>query len=63
MTQRPSSIPATTSMRQEWLAESANHLPHRNDRDRTERFETLDAGALLTDLQRAALRWVSFFEA
>lgn len=62
MSQRTSSVPPTTSIRQEWLPESANHLPHRNDHDRTERFETIDASASLTDLQRLALRWVSFFD-
>jgi hypothetical protein len=62
MTQRPSSIPRTTSIQPEWLRESADQLPRRNDPDSTHRFETIDATALLTDLQRAALRWVSFFD-
>ena len=62
MMQRPRSIPRTISIQQEWPRESADQLPRRNVRDSTDRFETNDANALLTDLQRAALRWVSFFD-
>lgn len=59
--QRTSSTPHTTS-RQEWLPESAHRVPGRDDRDATEQFATSDASALLTELQRTALRWLAFFD-
>ena len=62
MTTGTSSIPRMTSIQEEWLREPAQQLTRRNDSDTTERFEALDGIARLTDLQRAALRWLAFFD-
>lgn len=62
LTRRTSSIPGATWIQEEWPRESADQLPRRNDRDGTDRFETIDASASLTDLQRTALRWLAFFD-
>jgi hypothetical protein len=62
VTKRTSSIRRITSTQEEWLREPVEQLTHRNDGDTRGRFETVDGSALLTDLQRAALRWLSFFD-
>ena len=61
-TQRTSSLPRTTSIQQAWPRVSAHQLPHRSDRDSTDRFASSDVSTLLTDLQRTALRWIAFFD-
>jgi len=47
---------------EERFLEPVEQLTRRNDGDATYRVETDDATALLTDLQRAALRWLSSFD-
>ena len=62
MTNGTISIPAMTSIQEERLREPVEQLTRRNDGDTTDRFETVDGSALMTDLQRAALRWLSSFD-
>lgn len=62
MTKRSSSIPRMTSIEEEWLREPVQQLTGRKDEGTTDRFEHADRSASLTDLQRAALRWLSFFD-
>ena len=47
---------------EEWFLEPVEQLTRRNDGDATHRFETDDGSVLLTDVQRAALRWLSSFD-
>lgn len=56
MTQR------TASVQPEWLLEVLEQLTRRDADETPDRLETGDPGVLLTDLQRAALRWVSSFD-
>ena len=56
------SIPRMASTQEEWLLEPVEQPTRRNDGDTRYRFETDDGSALLTDLQRAALRWLSSFD-
>ena len=62
MTKRTNSIPRMTSMEEEWLREPVEQLTGRNHGNTANRFETSDRSVLLTDLQRAALRWLAFFD-
>jgi hypothetical protein len=62
MTKRMTSIPPMASIQEESLLEPVEQLPGRNDSDSRRRFETDDGSALLTDLQRVALRWLSSFD-
>lgn len=48
-----------TSMQPEWLRELLEPLTRRDVSEIPDRVETGDGGVLLTDLQRAALRWLS----
>ena len=52
---------AHTASIQEELFEPVEQLPKRNDGD-AYRSKTGDQSDLLTDLQRAALRWLSSFD-
>ena len=56
------SIPRMASTQEEWLLGPLEQLTPRNDGDPTYRFETNYGSALLTDLQRAALKWLSSFD-
>ena len=56
------SIAHTASIQEERRRESVEQLTRCNDGDTTYRFETDDGSALLTDLQRVALRWLSSFD-
>lgn len=56
MTQR------TTSVQPEWLLEVFEQLSRRDADEIPGRLETGDPSALLTDVQRAALRWISSFD-
>jgi hypothetical protein len=47
---------------EEWFLKPVEQLTRRNDGDATHRFDTDDGSALLTDFQRAALRWLSSFD-
>jgi len=47
---------------EERFLEPVEQLTRRNDGDATYRVETDDGSALLTDLQRAALRWLASFD-
>jgi hypothetical protein len=62
MTKRMTSIPPMASIHEEWLLEPMEQLSGRNDGDTRRRFEPDDGSALLTDLQRVALRWLSSFD-
>jgi len=62
MTKRRTSIPPIATIQEDWPLEPVERLTGRNDGDIRRRFETDDASALLTDLQRAALRWLSSFD-
>jgi hypothetical protein len=62
MRKRASPIPRMTSKPEEWLPGPVEPLIRRHDGDTTDRFATVDGSASLTDLQRAALRWLSFFD-
>ena len=62
MAKHKTSIPPGTPRHDEWFLEPVEQLTRRNDGDATYRVETDDATALLTDLQRAALRWLSSFD-
>ena len=62
MAKHMTSIPRVASTQEEWLLEPVEQLTRGNDGDTTYRFETGDGNALLTDLQRAALRWLSSFD-
>jgi hypothetical protein len=46
----------------EWLLEPVEQLTRRGDGDTTYRFVTDDGSVLLTDLQRAGLKWLSSFD-
>jgi hypothetical protein len=56
------SIPPEAPIQEEWLLEPVAQQTRRNDGDATYRFETDDGSALLTELQRAALKWLSSFD-
>jgi hypothetical protein len=56
------SIPRVASTPEEWLLEPVEQLTRGDDGDTTYRFEIDDGHALLTDLQRAALKWLSSFD-
>jgi hypothetical protein len=58
MTSKPPKVP----IQEEWLPEPVEQQTRRNDGDTPYRFETDDGSALLTDLQRAALRWLASFD-
>ena len=62
MAKHTTSIPPKGSIQEEWLLEPVEQQTRRNDGDTTYRFETDDGSALLTELQRAALRWLSSFD-
>jgi hypothetical protein len=62
MAKHMTSIPPKASLQEEWLLEPVEQETRRDDGDTTYRFETDDGSALLTDLQRAALRWLSSFD-
>jgi hypothetical protein len=64
MAKHMTSMPPKASIEivEEWLLEPVERQTRRNDGDTTQRFETRDGSALLTDLQRAALRWLSSFD-
>lgn len=62
MVKHMTSMPRKPSIQEEWLLEPVQQLTRRNDGDTTYRFEAEDGSALLTDLQRAALRWLSSFD-
>ena len=62
MAKHMTSIPPVAPIKEEWLLEPAEQLTRRKDGDTKYRFETDDGSALLTDLQRAALRWLSSFD-
>ena len=62
MAKHTTSIPPEGPIQEEWLLEPEEPLTRRNDGDSTYRFETDDESALLTDLQRAALRWLASFD-
>jgi hypothetical protein len=53
---------ASIEIEEEWLLEPVEQQNRRNDGGTTYRFETDDGSALLTELQRAALRWLSSFD-
>jgi hypothetical protein len=66
MTKHMTSIPPKASIRdsiqEEWLPEPAEQQTRRNDGETRYRFETDDGSDVLTELQRAALRWLSSFD-
>ena len=62
MEKHMTSIPPKASIEEEWLLEPVEQQTRRNDGDATHRLETDDGSALLTELQRAALRWLSSFD-
>jgi hypothetical protein len=62
MAKHMTSIPPKAPIQEEWLPEPVGQLLHRGDGDTTYRSETDDGSAVLTDLQRAALRWLSSFD-
>jgi hypothetical protein len=62
MTKRVTSIPPKASIQEERPLEPVEQLTGRDDGDSSRRFETDDGSALLTDLQRVALRWLSSFD-
>jgi hypothetical protein len=62
MAKYTTSIPPEAPIQEEWLLEPVEQQTRRNDGDTTYRFETDDGGAVLTELQRAALRWLSSFD-
>jgi hypothetical protein len=62
MTKRMTSIPPMASIQEEWLLEPVEQFTGRNESDARRRFETDDGSAMLTDLQRVALRWLSSFD-
>lgn len=47
---------------EEWLLEPMEQLTRRGDADTTSRLVTDDGSVLLTDLQRAGLKWLSSFD-
>jgi hypothetical protein len=55
------SIPRTPSIQEERPVAPVEQLTRRNDGD-TYRSKTDDRSELLTDFQRAALRWLSSFD-
>ena len=61
MAKQVTSTPTGASIQEEWLFER-EQLTRRNDGDTTYRFEIDEGSASLTDLQRAALRWLSSFD-
>lgn len=56
------SIPRVASTQEEWLLEPLEQPTRGDDGDTAYRFDIGDGNALLTDLQRAALRWLSSFD-
>ena len=63
MAKHMTSIPVEVPIQdEEWFLEPVEQLTRRNDGDATYRFETYDGSPVLTDLQRAALRWLSSFD-
>jgi hypothetical protein len=50
------------SIQEESLLEPVEQFTGRNESDARRRFETDDGSAMLTDLQRVALRWLSSFD-
>jgi hypothetical protein len=62
MAKHMTSIPPKASIQEEWLPEPVEQQTRRNGGDTTYRFETDDGSAVLTELQRAALRWLSSFD-
>ena len=62
MEKHMTSIPPKASIQEEWLLEPVEPQTRRNGGDTRYRFESDDGSALLTDLQRAALRWLSSFD-
>lgn len=62
MTKRSSPIPPVNSMQREWLRDPVERAAVRHDVATKDRFEAVDGNALLTDLQRTALRWLAFFD-
>jgi hypothetical protein len=62
MAKHMTSIPPKVPIQEEWLLEPVEQQTRRNDGDATYRFETEDGSAVLTELQRAALRWLSSFD-
>jgi len=63
MAKHITSIPPRAPMHdEERFLEPVEQLTRRNDGDATYRVETDDGSALLTDLQRAALRWLASFD-
>ena len=63
MAKHMTSIPAAAQIKdEEGFLEPVQQLTRRNDADATHRAETDDGSALLTDLQRAALRWLASFD-
>jgi hypothetical protein len=60
MAKHLTSIPPAAQIKdEEGFLEPVQQLTRRNDGDATYRAETDDGSALLTDLQRAALRWLA----
>jgi hypothetical protein len=62
MAKHMTSIPPKASIQEEWLPEPVEQQTRRNDGETRYRFETDDGSAVLTELQRAALRWLSSFD-
>ena len=56
------STPPMASIQEEWLPEPVEQLTRRNDGDSTYQFETDHGSVLLTELQRAGLKWLSSFD-
>ena len=59
MAKHMTSMPRVAPTQEKWLLEPVEQLTRDDDGDTTYRFETDDGNALLTDLQRAALKWLS----
>jgi hypothetical protein len=55
-------IPPMPSTGEEWLLGLVEQLPGRNAGETAHRIQTDDGSVLLTDFQRAALRWLSSFD-
>jgi hypothetical protein len=62
MAKHMTSIPPKAPIQEEWPLEPVEQRTRRNDGDTRYRAETDDGSGVLTDLQRAALRWLSSFD-
>jgi hypothetical protein len=62
MAKHGTSMQPVASTQEQWLLQPVEQLTCSNDGDTSYQLETEEGSALLTDLQRAALRWLSSFD-